>query len=83
MATKSPGKEQSIAVITKVIRDNPSIPEKELRGKIADAYPFESRASHIYQDWLNAVQECLWTLRRIGSKPKRETTLDHEQATLF
>lgn len=82
MGTNSHWRQTANEVIVKIIQDNDSVPEKELRKKISDAYPFGQRAMHPYKIWCDAVAECLWQLRRIGSRPKRQTE-DHNQTTLF
>ena len=43
--------------MAKVVRDNPGLPEAELRKKISDAYPFGERAYHPYAIWLSAVNQ--------------------------
>lgn len=68
------------AIITKIILENNSVPEKDLRKKISEAYPWGERANHPYKIWCSAVQECLWTLRRIGKRP---TAAQEQEVTLF
>ena len=42
-------------VIAQVSKDNPGLPEHDLRGKISEAYPFGQRKYHPYKIWLSAV----------------------------
>jgi hypothetical protein len=44
-------------VITKVVSDNPGLPEHELRKKLSEAYPFGMRKFHPYKIWLSAIND--------------------------
>ena len=57
MNIKSRWRQTANKVIAKVVKDNPNLPEAELRKKISDAYPFGERAYHPYTIWLSAVNQ--------------------------
>lgn len=60
MNIKSRWRQTANKVIAKVVKDNPGLPEAELRKKISDAYPFGERA---YLEPINlhrVVLDTLW-----------------------
>lgn len=51
--------DESIAVIRQVVRDNPNVPEAELRRLVSKAYPFGPRQHWPYKAWCKAVNAIL------------------------
>ena len=49
-------RERCNQIIAQVAAANPSLPEKELRKKISEAYPFGLREYSPYKTWLRAVK---------------------------
>jgi len=44
-------------VIAKTVKDNPGLPEQELRKKLSEAYPFGERRYHPYKIWLSEINK--------------------------
>jgi hypothetical protein len=42
-------------IIARVLADNPGLPEKELRKKLLEAYPFGPRKYHPYKIWCDEI----------------------------
>ena len=64
-------------IIAKVIADNPSIGDKELRAKISAEYPFGERKYHPYKIWCDEVARQLGKDRRYfgkSLKPRKQYT---------
>jgi len=57
MNIKSRWRQTANKVIARVVKENPDLPEAELRNKISDAYPFGERAYYPYTIWLSAVNQ--------------------------
>jgi len=54
---KSRWREVANQVIAEIAAENRDLPDKELRTKISEAYPFGERAMHPYKIWLDAVKK--------------------------
>ena len=65
-------------IISKIIKNNPSLNNQELKKLISEKYPYGKRAYHPYKIWLDEIK------RQLGEKPKlnsRDKSPDPNQLT--
>ena len=67
MYSESHWRNSAAPIIARVLEETRGEPEKIIRARLRDAYPFGQRAYHPYKIWLD---ECA---RQRGNKPKLGT----------
>ncbi len=83
MNIKSRWRQTANKVIAKVVKENPGLPEEELRKKISDAYPFGERAYHPYAIWLSAVNQYFTPKLAAPRTTTKAQPVNENQISLF
>jgi hypothetical protein len=83
MNIKSRWRQTANKVIARVVKENPDLPEAELRNKISDAYPFGERAYHPYTIWLSAVNQYFTPKPAASRTTTKAQPVNENQISMF